>query len=47
MTLIQATKIIGLKGITLDGGKEIDTVKDVIYDPEENRVKALLIDKQG
>jgi uncharacterized protein YrrD/ElaB/YqjD/DUF883 family membrane-anchored ribosome-binding protein len=47
MTLIQATKIIGLKVITLDGGKEIDTVKDVIYDPEENRVKALLIDKQG
>jgi uncharacterized protein YrrD/gas vesicle protein len=47
MTLIQATKIIGLKIITLDNGKEIDTVKDVIYDPEENRVKALLIDKQG
>lgn len=47
MTLIQATKIIGLKVITLDGGKEIDTVKDVIYDPQENRVKALLVDKQG
>jgi len=47
MTLIQATKIIGLKVITLDGGNEIDSVKDVIYNPDENEVKALLIDKQG
>ena len=34
MTLIQATKIIGLKVITLQGGKEIDTVKDNVEEFE-------------
>jgi uncharacterized protein YrrD len=39
--------VIGLKIITLDNGKEVDSVKDIIYDPKLNQVRALLIDSGG
>lgn len=44
---VRASHVIGLNVLTLDEGKEIATVKDVIYDPKDNKVKALLIDGGG
>lgn len=45
--LIKAGDVIGLKVVTLDEGKEVDKVHDVVYDPKENRVRALVIDEGG
>lgn len=45
--LIKATDIIGLKVLTLQEGKEIEEVDDIIYDPLENKIKALLVDPGG
>lgn len=39
--------VIGLSVITLDDGKKLETVKDIIYDPAQNRVRGLLIDVGG
>lgn len=45
--VVKATQVIGLPIVTIARGKEIDKVEDVIYDPFQNQVKALLIDKGG
>ena len=45
--LTKATHVIGLPIITIAQGKRVDKVEDIIYDPHQNRVKALLIDKGG
>lgn len=45
--LIKAGDVIGLRVVTMDEGKEVDRVHDVVYDPKENRVKALVIDEGG
>jgi len=44
---IKAKDIIGLKVMTLDEGKFVDRVKDIIYDADKNKVVALLIDDKG
>jgi uncharacterized protein YrrD len=45
--LVKGNHVIGLKVISITEGKEIDTVKDLIYDPEQHAVRALLIDPGG
>lgn len=45
--LIKASKLIGKKVMSLDGGKEISEVKDLVYDPKANQVKAFLLDDGG
>lgn len=45
--MIKGNTIIGLKLITITDGKEITTIKDVVYDPQAHKVKALLIDEGG
>jgi uncharacterized protein YrrD len=45
--LIQASKIIGKKVITMSDGKEVSEVKDLVYDPRENHVSAILVDDGG
>lgn len=44
---IKATNIMGLSVYSLKDGRKIETVSDVIYDPRENKIEALLIDKGG
>ena len=44
---IKATAIIGLKIISISNGEKIEDVSDVIYIPQENKLKALLVDKGG
>lgn len=44
---VKGKDVIGLKIITINDGKEIGTVRDVIYDPGENTVRALLVDDAG
>ncbi len=45
--LIRGKDVIGLKVISLKKGKTIEDVDDLIYEPKENRVRALLVDKGG
>ncbi len=45
--LIKGNDVIGLKVLTLSKGQQIEDVEDIIYDPSENQVKALLVDKGG
>lgn len=45
--LIKASKVIGLPVFTITDGKKIENVDDVIYDPVQNRIAALLIEKGG
>jgi len=45
--LIKSKDVIGLKVLTLENGEKIDDIKDVIYDPEKNKVVALLVDNKG
>ncbi len=45
--LEKAKDTIGKKIITLSDGKELDKVRDVVYDPRENKVRALLVDEGG
>ncbi len=40
-------EVIGRKIVTLDGGERIDSVRDLIFDEQGNRVLALLIDEGG
>lgn len=44
---LKASSINGLPIVTLNDGKNINKVKDVIYDGHTNAVKALLIDEKG
>lgn len=45
--LLKATDIIGKKVLSVLEGKEFAEVDDIVYDPQENKVKALLIDPGG
>lgn len=45
--LVKATEVIGAKVFTVDEGKQVEDVDDVIYNPQENRVEALLISPSG
>jgi len=44
---IKGSRLINKKVIAAGQGKELDTVKDVIYDPTMHKVRALLIDEGG
>jgi uncharacterized protein YrrD len=44
---IKATHVIGLPVITANTGAKLDTVRDVMYDPGEQKVIALLVDPGG
>lgn len=44
---IKASSLHNLQIVTLTDGKNVDKVKDVIYDGQSNKVKALLIDEKG
>jgi uncharacterized protein YrrD len=45
--LIKGSDVIGTKIITINEGKEIEDVDDIVYDPTDNRVKALLVAPGG
>lgn len=45
--LVKGKDVIGLRVITLERGEKIDDVEDLIYDPTQNRVVALLVDEGG
>lgn len=45
--LVKANNVIGLKVVTLETGKEVTKIEDVVYDPRDNMVKALVIDEGG
>lgn len=40
---VKAKSVIGLKVFTIQEGKEIGSVKDVVYDPKQNRIISLLV----
>ncbi len=44
---IKSTNVIGLHIVTLDDGKKIGKVHDIIFDPVQNKVRALLLDEGG
>ena len=45
--LIKGKDILGLKVITLERGKIIEDVNDLVYDSHTNRVHAFVVDKGG
>lgn len=45
--MVAKKNVVGLKLITLKDGKEVGKVKDVIFDPKKNKVKALKADDGG
>ena len=45
--MIKGKDVIGLKVITINGGREIDDVQDLIYDPSSQRVLGLIVDRAG
>lgn len=45
--LMRASKVIGLPVFTVNDGKKIIRVEDVMYDPFQNRIEALLASKGG
>lgn len=45
--LVKATNVIGLKILTLQDGKLLDRINDIIYDPHDNAIKAFVVDKGG
>ena len=45
--MLKGKDIIGRKIVTLDGGEKLDSVRDLIFDEQGNRVLALLIDEGG
>lgn len=44
---VKGTNVIGLKIISLQDGKEIGKVQDLIYDPDEKRIVALIAKNGG
>jgi uncharacterized protein YrrD len=44
---IKANSIIGLPVITVIDGKNIQKVKEIIYDGQDNQVKAIVVDEKG
>lgn len=47
MQLIKGNDVIGLKVISKNNGRNLDKVEDIVYDPHEQRVRALLLDSGG
>lgn len=45
--MIKGSEVLNLKVITLDSGQEIGSVKDLIYDPQQNQLLGLLINEGG
>lgn len=45
--IIKGDKILGLKIISIDTGKEIDTISDIIYDPKLNKVRGFVVSEGG
>ena len=45
--LIKGNSVINLPVITVDNGKKLSRIKDLIYDAKNNQLKALLIDEGG
>ncbi len=45
--LVKASKVIGLPVFTINDGRKIENIEDVIYDPIQNRIEALLTEKGG
>lgn len=45
--LMRASKVVGLPVFTVNDGKKIIRVEDVMYDPFQNRIEALLASKGG
>lgn len=46
-TIVKGSSVIGLKIITLQDGREVGKVKDIIFNPDSQYVEALLIDEGG
>jgi uncharacterized protein YrrD len=45
--LIKGNDVIGLKVVTLNEGKKLHRVEDIVYDPQSNQVRALVLDPGG
>lgn len=45
--IVKGTKVIGLDIYTVADGKQIGKVNDIVYDPHENKVLALITDEGG
>ncbi len=45
--MLKGKEVIGRKIVSLDGGERVDTVRDLIFDEQGNRVLALLVDEGG
>ena len=46
-TSIKGKDVVGLRVLSVNDGKQIETVGDIIYDPSEQRVRALLVASGG
>ena len=45
--LVKGKDVIGLKVVTLDKGEKLENVNEIVYDPQDHYVKALIIDNGG
>lgn len=45
--IVKGDKVSELNVLAINTGEKIDTVKELIYDPEQNRVRGFLIDEGG
>lgn len=45
--LIKGKDVIGLKVITLEHGQIIEDIDELVYDPQDTKVKALVVDEGG
>jgi len=45
--MLKGKEVIGRKIVTLNGGERVDSVRDLIFDEQGNRVLALLVDEGG
>ena len=47
MSTIKGNQVLGLPVITINNGKQLAKIQDIIYDPKTNQVKAFLISEGG
>ncbi len=47
MNLIRGNNVIGLTVVSINNGKKVAKIKDIVYDPRDQRVKAFLLDEGG
>jgi uncharacterized protein YrrD len=45
--LLKGNEVIGLKVVTINEGKEVGKIKDIVYDAEDNKVKAFILSEGG